>query len=484
MLDRVVAIKTINLAADRGGARRVPEALPTEAKAAGGLNHPNIVTIFDFGERDDIVYMAMEFLEGTDLRKRVLAEPLPSSRRPWRSARRWPRDSPTRTARRRPSRHQAGQHHGLPDGRGEDHGLRHRAHALVRPQDPDRHAARLAEVHVARADAPASAVDQRSDIFSLGIVIYEMLTGARCSPATEMTADDAPASSTRRAGADARQSAAAADARLRRRAGAREGPGVRYQDADEIAADLRACVAELAAAAPPRADEDDGTQTLPIGSFALPDADTEETINLAPPPKVQPQPERRDLGPRLAISRRFDSTEAMRRLATVGGGEAIERTVRLDRAALAAASVPPRWRRSALPPSRAPRGAAGCFGRVLPLPRSPRSRSRSGKTRRRCSRYPSAIATAASAAMVTPAQSSQPRRAGRGSAAGSARAAARSRPRAPRGRGGRSARSPRRRLPSPGGASPRSNRTGARSRGAVPGRAARAAAAPSAAARG
>jgi serine/threonine-protein kinase len=44
-----------------------------EARAAGVLNHPNIVTIYDAGEQDGIFYIAMEFIEGTTLHE-VLAE--------------------------------------------------------------------------------------------------------------------------------------------------------------------------------------------------------------------------------------------------------------------------------------------------------------------------------------------------------------------------------------------------------------------------
>jgi len=43
-----------------------------EAKAAGKLTHPHIVTTYDFGEEDGIAYLAMELLEGTELRKRML----------------------------------------------------------------------------------------------------------------------------------------------------------------------------------------------------------------------------------------------------------------------------------------------------------------------------------------------------------------------------------------------------------------------------
>jgi len=90
-----------------------------------------------------------------------------------------------------------------------------------------------------------------------------------------------------------------------------------------------------------READDDATQTLPIGAFSLPGNDDEKTITLPPPQRAAPARDRRDAGPRLPISRRFDSTEAMRRLARAGAGDEIEQTVRLDRAALAAASEPP-----------------------------------------------------------------------------------------------------------------------------------------------
>jgi eukaryotic-like serine/threonine-protein kinase len=69
LLKRFVAIKTIApaLAAEPDFRRRFQR----EAQSAAALNHPNIVTIFDFGEEDGLVYMAMELLEGRDLRDLV-----------------------------------------------------------------------------------------------------------------------------------------------------------------------------------------------------------------------------------------------------------------------------------------------------------------------------------------------------------------------------------------------------------------------------
>jgi len=66
LLNRFVAIKTIapSLAAESDFRRRFQR----EAQSAAQLNHPNIVTVFDFGEEDGLVYMAMELLEGQDLR--------------------------------------------------------------------------------------------------------------------------------------------------------------------------------------------------------------------------------------------------------------------------------------------------------------------------------------------------------------------------------------------------------------------------------
>jgi serine/threonine-protein kinase len=42
-----------------------------EARSAGSLNHTNIVTIYDVGRVNDVVYMAMEFIEGVELRSMV-----------------------------------------------------------------------------------------------------------------------------------------------------------------------------------------------------------------------------------------------------------------------------------------------------------------------------------------------------------------------------------------------------------------------------
>ena len=68
-INRTVAIKTMALSQefDPDEIASVKERFFREAEAAGGLDHPNIVTIYDAGEEHDLAFIAMEFLQGHDL---------------------------------------------------------------------------------------------------------------------------------------------------------------------------------------------------------------------------------------------------------------------------------------------------------------------------------------------------------------------------------------------------------------------------------
>lgn len=69
LIDRVVAIKTVALGLSDAETEAYERRFFREAKSAGRLNHPNVVTIHDVGRTDDIAYIAMEFLDGQSLRE-------------------------------------------------------------------------------------------------------------------------------------------------------------------------------------------------------------------------------------------------------------------------------------------------------------------------------------------------------------------------------------------------------------------------------
>lgn len=68
-IERTVAIKTLNPDLPDENMAEVKERFLREAKSAGRLNHPNVVTVYDVGEAGGIAYIAMEYLEGKSLRQ-------------------------------------------------------------------------------------------------------------------------------------------------------------------------------------------------------------------------------------------------------------------------------------------------------------------------------------------------------------------------------------------------------------------------------
>ena len=65
-LDRMVAIKV--LAGERQGDADFARRFEREAKILAQMNHPNIVTVYDFGEADGLYYIVMEYVDGVNLR--------------------------------------------------------------------------------------------------------------------------------------------------------------------------------------------------------------------------------------------------------------------------------------------------------------------------------------------------------------------------------------------------------------------------------
>jgi serine/threonine protein kinase len=68
-LDRLVAIKLVR--PDFGGSGDSEERFIREARSLARLQHPNIVTVFDFGKASDLCYLVMEYVEGSSLRRRL-----------------------------------------------------------------------------------------------------------------------------------------------------------------------------------------------------------------------------------------------------------------------------------------------------------------------------------------------------------------------------------------------------------------------------
>ncbi len=173
-LGRRVAVKILN---DRhANDESFVERFRREAKNAAGLSHPNIVSIYDRGEAEGTYYIAMEYLDGRSLKELVVARgPLPTG-----DAIQFTRQvlGALRFAHRKGVVHRDIKPHNVmadADGRLKvtDFGI---ARAGVSQMTEAGSIIGTAQ-YLSPEQARGAAVDQRSDLYSVGILLYEMLTG-------------------------------------------------------------------------------------------------------------------------------------------------------------------------------------------------------------------------------------------------------------------------------------------------------------------
>ena len=310
LIDRVVAIKTINLGLALDEKEEYEGRFYQEAKAAGRLNHPNIVTIYDVGKSGDVAYIAMEFLQGRELRD-IMNDGglLPVDQ---------VLDIVAQVAQGLAYAHEHGIVHRdvkpsnimvVRDGHAKitDFGIARMASSAVRTQTG---MVLGSPKYMSPEQVMGKEIDQRSDIFSLGVMLYEMLTGqapfngenVNAIMYQTLNAVPAPPNTLNPAVPEMINFILA-------KALAKKVED-RYQNAKDFAVDLRACRDTL-----PRSGKQINVSP-PGGERKLPDA-----IDISGRRHMDEE----EAKPAVALSQAFDSAAATMRLAALTGtGEDVD----------------------------------------------------------------------------------------------------------------------------------------------------------------
>jgi serine/threonine protein kinase/TolB-like protein/Flp pilus assembly protein TadD len=190
-LDRIVALKILpkQVAADQDRMRRFVR----EAKAASALNHPNVATIHEIGEADGVSYLVMEYVEGETLTAKITGQALETAEI---------LEIGLQVADALDEAHSKGITHR--DIKPQNIMLTRRAQVKVLDFGLAKISRAAGQEVVSDLSTPGMLmgtvpymspeqalgrdVDQRSDLFSLGVVLYEMT--ARCRPFTGASATE------------------------------------------------------------------------------------------------------------------------------------------------------------------------------------------------------------------------------------------------------------------------------------------------------
>jgi len=261
LLNRNVAIKTISgsLAADP----QFKERFKREAQSAASLNHPNIVTVYEYGDDAGVTYIAMEFLEGVDLREAIRAKALGHLGRKLEVMEQISEGVASAHARGIVHRDlKPGNVHIQPSGHIKilDFGL-----AKLGASELTRSGTVMGTPHyMSPEQLRGQKADARADVFSLGAIFYEILSGQRAFENQPM--HEVLARLRDREAVPLRKRAPATPALLVdivERAMARE-PGNRFKDAGELSRALVHAREELAGEtlAAPLSPEDASERTL------------------------------------------------------------------------------------------------------------------------------------------------------------------------------------------------------------------------------
>ncbi|HUJ85763.1 MAG TPA: serine/threonine-protein kinase [Burkholderiales bacterium] len=289
MLNRTVAIKTILMSSDPALRTEYEARFRQEAKAAGGLNHPNLITIYDVGREEDMAYMAMELLEGVELRDMMKSGRLELP---------FVLEILAQVADGLAFAHERGVVHrdvkpgnimvvGGRRAKVMDFGVARMHASDIQTQVG---AVLGSPKYMSPEQVAGSPIDGRSDVFSLGVILYELAAGA-----PPFAAPDVAQYMLQIAGATPTPPSVLnpelpqmLDLIVAR--ALEKDPARRYQSAADFAADLRACLGQPGVAA----------RAAPAIDFELDDT-------MVPSPASG----------RMPLSRRFDSAAALERLSAL-----------------------------------------------------------------------------------------------------------------------------------------------------------------------